>query len=263
MSAPCSASRIATPKYSTSYRPRTCPENGQIGLLPSDLFEHATGLDAHAEATFNQDAYWGLLEELCDAYVNAFSEAAMHEVERLARAYVEDESTALGRLLCAVRMQSGLSYSEIRQAGEHGADAGWAGFTYTVDTVGFYDTHRDDVWELLSDHADDLGMSPLALLASFNRADDVSDTASFGNLLAWFALEEVGRYVSDADELVAYLRVSTETQLDGLGLDVQRKSIRQWARANRHRVVLWTSDEGVSGSNGLDTARAPGRTQRH
>ena len=57
-------------------------------------------------------------------------------------------------------------------------------------------------------------------------------------------------------KLVAYLRVSTETQaVDGLGLDVQRKGIRQWARANGHRVVLWTSDAGVSGSNGIETRK--------
>jgi DNA invertase Pin-like site-specific DNA recombinase len=49
--------------------------------------------------------------------------------------------------------------------------------------------------------------------------------------------------------------VSTETQLDGLGLDVQRKGIRAWVRANNHRVALWAADEGVSGSNGLDTRR--------
>jgi DNA invertase Pin-like site-specific DNA recombinase len=54
-------------------------------------------------------------------------------------------------------------------------------------------------------------------------------------------------------KLVAYLRVSTDTQaLDGLGLEVQRSAIRTWAHEGGHRIVLWTSDEGVSGSNGLD-----------
>lgn len=49
--------------------------------------------------------------------------------------------------------------------------------------------------------------------------------------------------------LVAYLRVSTERQADeGLGLDVQEQSIRRWAEANGHEVVLWTRDEGVSGT---------------
>lgn len=55
-------------------------------------------------------------------------------------------------------------------------------------------------------------------------------------------------------KVVAYLRVSTDKQAErGLGLQVQEQAIKKWARANKHRVVLWTRDEGVSGSNGLDT----------
>jgi DNA invertase Pin-like site-specific DNA recombinase len=54
--------------------------------------------------------------------------------------------------------------------------------------------------------------------------------------------------------LVAYLRVSTDRQAEeGLGLEVQEQAIRSWARTHKHRVVLWARDEGVSGSNGLDT----------
>jgi DNA invertase Pin-like site-specific DNA recombinase len=54
-------------------------------------------------------------------------------------------------------------------------------------------------------------------------------------------------------KLAAYLRVSTERQADeGLGLDVQRESIKTWARSAGHSVTLWAADEGVSGSQGLD-----------
>ncbi|TAK37287.1 MAG: recombinase family protein, partial [Lysobacteraceae bacterium] len=54
-------------------------------------------------------------------------------------------------------------------------------------------------------------------------------------------------------KIVAYLRVSTDHQADqGHGLDVQRQAIKSWARAHSHRVVLWTEDAGISGSNGLD-----------
>jgi DNA invertase Pin-like site-specific DNA recombinase len=57
--------------------------------------------------------------------------------------------------------------------------------------------------------------------------------------------------------LVAYLRVSTDRQADhGLGLAVQEAAIKKWARAEGHRIVLWCRDEGVSGSNGLDTREA-------
>jgi DNA invertase Pin-like site-specific DNA recombinase len=54
--------------------------------------------------------------------------------------------------------------------------------------------------------------------------------------------------------VVAYLRVSTDRQAEeGLGLDIQRSAITSWARAKGHRVVAEFADEGVSGSNGLET----------
>ena len=53
--------------------------------------------------------------------------------------------------------------------------------------------------------------------------------------------------------LTAYLRVSTDLQAEqGQGLAVQREAICTWAKANRHRVVGWHADEGVSGSNDVD-----------
>lgn len=47
---------------------------------------------------------------------------------------------------------------------------------------------------------------------------------------------------------VGYLRVSTDQQADGYGLDVQRSSIEQWAGNRGERVVAWSRDEGVSGT---------------
>lgn len=53
-------------------------------------------------------------------------------------------------------------------------------------------------------------------------------------------------------KLIAYLRVSTDRQVDdGLGLDVQEQAIRCWAAAHDHRIVAWHRDAGVSGSHGL------------
>lgn len=56
--------------------------------------------------------------------------------------------------------------------------------------------------------------------------------------------------------LVAYLRVSSESQLDGYGLDVQRKAVKAWAKANGHTIVAEYVDEGVSGT--LDALDRPG-----
>ena len=58
-------------------------------------------------------------------------------------------------------------------------------------------------------------------------------------------------------QLVGYLRVSTDRQAErGQGIEVQEETIRKWARVNGHRVTLWCRDEGISGSNGLDTRNA-------
>lgn len=54
--------------------------------------------------------------------------------------------------------------------------------------------------------------------------------------------------------LVGYLRVSTDKQAEeGLGLDIQRTAIKTWAKVEGHRIIAWCADEGVSGSNGLDS----------
>src|SRR5690242_10011662 len=54
--------------------------------------------------------------------------------------------------------------------------------------------------------------------------------------------------------VISYTRVSTDRQAEqGLGLDAQRRAINSWAKTNGHKIVATFTDEGVSGSNGLDT----------
>jgi DNA invertase Pin-like site-specific DNA recombinase len=48
--------------------------------------------------------------------------------------------------------------------------------------------------------------------------------------------------------LVAYVRVSSDGQLDGLGLDVQEQAIDRWARREGHRVVEVCADPALSGT---------------
>jgi hypothetical protein len=56
--------------------------------------------------------------------------------------------------------------------------------------------------------------------------------------------------------VVGYVRVSTDRQADeGLGLEVQEQSIRRWAREHGHRIVGIVRDEGISGSNGIESLR--------
>ena len=49
--------------------------------------------------------------------------------------------------------------------------------------------------------------------------------------------------------VVGYVRVSTDRQVDaGAGLDVQRRAVRAWCRAEGHRLVDLVADAGVSGT---------------
>lgn len=62
-------------------------------------------------------------------------------------------------------------------------------------------------------------------------------------------------------QLVGYIRVSTLSQADdGQGLNIQELAIRQWVKANGHRLVVVNRDEGVSGKieerDGLEEALA-------
>ena len=56
-------------------------------------------------------------------------------------------------------------------------------------------------------------------------------------------------------KVIGYTRVSTAEQVDGFGLDVQEAAIRAYCKAENLRLVAMVSDEGQSGSNGLDDRR--------
>lgn len=105
------------------------------------------------------------------------------------------------RLHKAIKKHSGMEDDEIIQAGEHGADSGWPGFTYYTDTVKFYDKNADDIWEVLDQVADDMGEgNALEMIAKFGGAKNVSDDQTFKNLMSWYALEEIGHYLQSERE---------------------------------------------------------------
>ncbi len=51
---------------------------------------------------------------------------------------------------------------------------------------------------------------------------------------------------------LGYLRVSTDEQVQGNGLVVQEQAIKRYCKTNAVRLVGMESDEGISGSNGLE-----------
>src|ERR1700685_4586035 len=62
--------------------------------------------------------------------------------------------------------------------------------------------------------------------------------------------------MADVAKLWAYRPVSRAGQIDGLGLPVQTKLIKGYARDHDARIVGWSDDPGLSGT--LDQADRPG-----
>lgn len=102
----------------------------------------------------------------------------------------------------------------LRDVYNHGADAGFPGFTYHVDTVAFYRKHRESINKMAHEMAEDIGEHTLDMVKSFRCLNNDYSTEEiaqvmFGkwqekdeytiiaNALAWFALEEVAREIFD------------------------------------------------------------------
>lgn len=107
----------------------------------------------------------------------------------------------------------------IHDVTNHGADAGYNGFTYYTETCGFYSKFRKLINNMILEMATDLGENPTEMLGGFNclklydhkanKWDDPKEmlfiskclfgerldkeTETIENALAWFALEEICR----------------------------------------------------------------------
>lgn len=95
-------------------------------------------------------------------------------------------------------------------AGKHGADAGWPGFTWYSDTVPWAKRHKRAILAAARDMAIEIGDGGVfRMVAGFNclkdtgeaaveavligTSKDEDDQTAVWNALAWFALEAVGR----------------------------------------------------------------------
>lgn len=103
----------------------------------------------------------------------------------------------------------------------HGADAGFCGFTYYRDTVGFFEKHRKSIVAMLEADGESFGEEPAGIVSQFgclNLRDadreeqrtyrsainrllygnrkidwDKQEEVMVANALAWYALEGVAR----------------------------------------------------------------------
>jgi hypothetical protein len=105
------------------------------------------------------------------------------------------------QLLRAIREHSGLELASIRDAGNHGADAGFGGFTYTTDAAEFTDANEQLLDALLQEDAEQFGHKNVAeFVGTFGRADMTDTLDGYKCLIAWYALEAAGHWLNDRRE---------------------------------------------------------------
>jgi hypothetical protein len=102
----------------------------------------------------------------------------------------------------------------------HGANAGFPGFTTYSETEIFWKNHKKEINDLVKMEAEGMGESPAAMIMSFGclklnpmdneDQEDIADIyaaltdgtvrgTAIPNALAWFALEEVARAMCEED----------------------------------------------------------------
>tara|TARA_B100001287_G_scaffold38688_1_gene27911 strand:+ start:831 stop:1190 length:360 start_codon:yes stop_codon:yes gene_type:complete len=87
--------------------------------------------------------------------------------------------------------------STIEDTAEHGCAGGTVSeLIYYADTESFYKKYCEEIWDRLSNMADDLGCdSILHLIVTFNGSKEVGSDLQLRNLLAWWACEDVCREI--------------------------------------------------------------------
>jgi hypothetical protein len=82
--------------------------------------------------------------------------------------------------------------AEREDVANYGCAGGSVGsLIYYTDTVRFYNRHKDAIWQLIYEDAEQAGETPLQFVASLGGAMQVEDVTTFENLLAWYACETV------------------------------------------------------------------------
>lgn len=105
---------------------------------------------------------------------------------------LETREEAMKELTRAVRRH--LDKHELESVAENGAAAGWNGFIYYRETIGFYEQHSEAIFKLIEEDSE--GGSIMKYIAMCDRNDTIRDYATFANFLSWYALESVAREVT-------------------------------------------------------------------
>lgn len=140
-------------------------------------------------------------------------------MKKVTIALMINRSSIPASLIRAVVRQSGGLESFAAMAPDianHGIDGGFSGWIYYTETVKFWKNNRKLLLEMAAEQASDMGVGMLEMIQGFGvfRNDPISvddlaralyqgkgdDAQVIGNVMAWYAAEEVARLYNDLRE---------------------------------------------------------------
>ena len=95
-------------------------------------------------------------------------------------------------------MKANFDRSTLNDIATHGADAGYAGLTWTTDTVKLFDRFGPEIWDMAYEDAQDYGADNVpAFIATFRRNDMSDSLDTFKNLMVWYAAERIANQLTN------------------------------------------------------------------
>ena len=89
----------------------------------------------------------------------------------------------------------------ISDVATHGCSGGTISeLIYYYDTVKFYNDHEEEIWDELSNMAEDLGETIPFMISNFRGCKNVDSAETFKNLLAWWICEHIAARILDERE---------------------------------------------------------------
>ena len=89
----------------------------------------------------------------------------------------------------------------ITDVATHGCSGGTISeLIYYEDTVKFYNDHEDEIWDELSNMAEDLNQSIPFMISNFRGCKNIDNAKTFKNFLTWWICEKIAQRISDERE---------------------------------------------------------------
>ena len=96
-------------------------------------------------------------------------------------------------------MLENFNHNELKDLARFGAQNGFHGLIYYYETSALYQKYYEDIWDMAHEDAENQGITPLEMIASFGGACNVVDHLRFVNLMNWYDAERVAFELTESE----------------------------------------------------------------